>query len=557
MGTTTAYVPYDYRRLCDLCGNLYNISKMYRDGPYTYCFDHAGERISEKLDRGNARQRPFRILPVPNAKPEDQSQPDVFESEESLVFSLLDAAIASGARYMSIVSGSATALPVATDVIPTCAWACVHYYGIATASYPRGHVDLWHAQALARMRTAADVLLTKQTVTGSRATNSFYGGLLGTGSAFYYAEDAMVGGLALLYAYRLLGDLKYLYGARAAANFLRNLQAIGLAGVNFTSTDSAGTARLYTGGITSYVSTVTGFFSDHRFYPSAQLTLWFWNELTMTDGDQTIGATAPIVSEFTLAPAASMSSAMRDLRTFWLTGTFDAVTRVVRNGFSTTTPAECFNAFPATKANTSITGTGAWEYQDGPSASGTLVTALNFAKAMAALYAVDGLSDQVNAFDTWLWSFVANPAYATPAVTSAASLARSTTGTFTSATAPPTLLLVRTPVTLATTAMNGSSLYDWGAFGLLSPIVSRRHTATFKYGRINGAQQRRRLSDGKPSDGNWDDRGFMRGRAGLSYQTAFVDTLDHGGAVATTTGIVYDAVAAAQFAVSLRQAPRA
>lgn len=537
MGTTTAYVPYDYRRLCDLCGNLYNISKMYRKGPYTYCLDHAGERISEELDRGNARQRPFRILPVPNAKPEDQGQPDVFESEESAIFTLINAARAGGARYLEVVSGTPGVLALAADVIPTNAWAAMHYYNLALATYPRGHVDVWHAQALADLRAVADVVLALQTTTGSVATNAYYGGFLASGSNFYYSEDASIAGLAMLYAYRLLGDLKYLYAARAAASFLRNLQAIGSHGTYYTSSDAAGQNRLYTGAVTNFVN-AAAFFADHRFYPSGLMALWLWNELRLTDGDRTIGASATIAGAFTAVPAKLMTACMADMRTFWEAGTFDNTLLKIVNGFTGASPHECFNAFPAFKPNTSsigayITGTGSWIYQDAAT-TGTAITALNWAKGIASLYAVDGLSAQVTALDDYLQTFTSNPAYQT-GVASEGSLAHAVTGTYVASTAPAKFLLVRDASNgYSAIAKNGSGLYDWGAFGLMSPIWASRRAYAFKLARNAACLPQRRLSDGLPTDGNWDDRGFQRGRQGLTWQTSFLEALDHGSGVQAT-----------------------
>lgn len=537
MGTLTSYVPYDYRRLCDICGVLHMRSALRRKGPLMICDDHAGERIDEELDRANARQRPFRVLPVPNAKPEDQGAPEVFESEESLIVALLDQARGAGARYLQVVSGSPAPQVLAADVIPTNAWGCVHYYGLMLATYPKGHVNVWPAQILPRFRSAADTVLALQNVTGTVATNAYYGALIASGSTFAYSEDAMIGGLALLYAYRTLGDLKYLYGARAAASFLRNLQAIGSNGVNFTSSDAAGTSRLYTGGITNFVNAVA-FYADHRFYPSSLLALWFWNELKLTDGDQTLGATAAIAGAFTTAPSKLLTACMADLRAFWATGTYDVTTLAVRNGFTATTPAECFNAYPAAKPNTSVSGsdlvgTGSWIYQDAAT-TGTMVTALNFAKGLAGLFAVDGLTDQITAIDTWLQTFTSNPAYAT-GTASEGSLAHATTGTFDPTVAPPKFLLVRDSAHgYASIAMNGSSLYDWGAFGLMTPIWVARRALAFKLARIKACAPLRRLSDGLPSDGFWDDRGFQRGRQGLTTQTAFIEALDHGSGVQAT-----------------------
>lgn len=539
MGTLTPYVPYDYRRLCDICGVLHMRSSLRRKGSYMICDDHPGERIDEELDRANARQRPFRILPVPNAKPEDQNAPDVFESEESEIFNLLDAARQGGARYVQVASGMPTPLPNAADVLPTNGWAAWHYYGLALATYPRGHQDVWHTQSLAHLRTAADAVLALQTLTGTVATNSYYGGFISAGAGVYYSEDASVCGMALLYAYRLLGDVKYLYGARAAASFLRNLQAIGSDGVHFTSTDAAGLGRLYTGAVTNLVSSSSGFHSDHTFYPSSLIALQFWNELRLTDGDQAIGATTAISGDFSTVPQRLMSACMADMRKFWVNGTFDVATGTVRAGLSATTPAEKFNAYPADKSGVPdpIPGTGSWEYRDGDATSGTTVSGLNFAKGLSATYAVDGLTAQVTSIDDWLQLFKSNSAFETPADTSARDLQRSTTGTYNAAQGIARDLLVRDAANnFAATAKNGGSLYEWGAFGLMSPIWSKRHALGFKLGRVSASLPRRRLSDGLPSDGDWDDRGFMRGRQGLSTQTDFSEVFTHGPTEAATSG---------------------
>lgn len=529
MSTTTGYVPYDYIRLCDLCGGRFNRSRLHKQGQYMYCDAHDGERTTEELDRANARHKPFRVLPVPNAKPEDQTQPDVFQSEESEIFNLIDFCRPSGARYAQVLSGDRAVLTNTFDVIPVNAWACRYYYGLATQGT---RPLIWTQKATDRLRLAANTLLTYQTTTGTRATNSFYGGLLGTGATYYYAEDTMASGLALVYAYRVLRDGVYLAAARACANFLRNVQAIGSDGVNYTSSDSAGTSRLYTGGITNYVRTGAGFLSDHRFYPSSLLALQFWNELKLTDGDQAIGATAAIAGDFTTAPSRLMSACISDLRAFWEDGVYDATARAVRTGLSATTPAEFFNAYPAAKNGSAVTGTGSWEYQDGGAATGTTVTAGKFAQGISSLYAVDGLSDQVIEIDDWLQAFTSNTAYETAANTSPRSLARATTGAYDPKVAPAKYLLVRdSAASYAYVAKNASSLYDWGAFGLLAPILASRHTTAFKLARLGAATSRRRLSDGLPSDGFWDDVGFMRGRQGLTNQTYFLEALEHGSGV--------------------------
>lgn len=58
------------------------------------------------------------------------------------------------------------------------------------------------------------------------------------------SEDVAAGGLALVYAYRVTGDNRYLEGAKKAALCLRRLQAGNVRTINYSSTASAGgTAR--------------------------------------------------------------------------------------------------------------------------------------------------------------------------------------------------------------------------------------------------------------------------------------------------------------------------
>lgn len=559
MADTSTYVPYDYRRLCDVCGELRNRSKLRKLIDIWVCEDHPNERRPQTLDDINAKQKPFRILPIPEAKPLQRIGPDVFYTEESEIFNLLD--VANGARYVQVISGQPIPLANNADTIPATSWAAIYYYGLAAPTWKTGLNNAFLAIAKTRLRSAADTLLALQVTAGSRATSSYYGAFLGSGASVYYTEDTITAGLAALYAYRVLGDLKYLYAARAGASYLRNVQAIGSCGVNFTSTDSGGASRLYTGGLADQVSTVTGFFSNHLFFPSSLLALRFWTELTTTDGDQQIGATATIASEFSVIPQQLMSQSIADLRSFWLNGTFDVTQKAVITGLSATTPAEYFNAYPASKPNFTVTGDGSWDYQDAGASSGTLVSAINFAKALSALFFVEGYSTQVQQVDAWLQTFASNPTYQTAANTSPIALARATTGTYDPTQGVAQLLQVRASGTLAATALNGGSLYDWGAFGLLAPIWSKQRGGTLNLARDNAVKSRRRLSDGLISDGYWYDVGFYRGRQGLSFQTFFTETFTHGPSLApggsTGTGIIYDGVAAAQFASAIHATPRA
>jgi hypothetical protein len=281
---------------------------------------------------------------------------------------------------------------------------------------------------------------------------------------------------------------------------------------------------------TSGVDPGQNFYSNHLFYPSGLVALEFWNELKTTDGDQSIGATTA-VNGFDTIPAQLLSQSITDMRDCWETG-IQTATTVVVNGFSTTTPKEYFNAYPAVKFGfDSISGTGLWEYADGNSADGTAITSQNFALALSSLFAYEGKSTQVTTILAWLRAFSSNADLETPDNTSPSVLARSTTGDYS-----PTLTL-STLLTVVDTTENGSSLYDWGAFGMLSPLLAATDMTSFKSSRLGPLNIRQRYDDGTRNDGLEYDRIELRGLSGLSYQSAFSsDTNDAGGPTSFTIG---------------------
>ncbi len=542
MGELGTYKPYDYPRLCDVCGNRRRISSMVKKpGSVWVCDIHVDERTAVELDRLGANQRPYKIIPVPNPKP-DSPYPDVMQAEEAVIMNFVDRMVDAGSRYESVASGMPAAL--SGQMISGLSWSARYLYAVITDISTPARV-LVHAKAL--LASIAAQLLTRQAgfgllPTATRDTVAFYGAFQELGASVYVTDDAATGGLAMLYAYRVFGTAQYLVSARAAASYLGNVQAIGRAGEHFTSSDAAGTARLNTGAVASEVSTVTGMYSNHAFYPSGLLTLEFWKALTTTDGDQSIGATSA-VSGFDTSPDQLMSAAMAQMRAFWLTGVRDAAAETY-TGLSATTPREFFNAYPEVKPEfPAIAGTGRWEFQDGPVATGTLVTGLNFAVALSALYAYEGYSTQVAAVDAWLRAFTADSDTDTPEGTSISELARSDTGDFDATACIPTLLLVRDPgAEYSAIAENGSSLYDWGAFGVLSPMWAAKHGATFPNARRSAFGVRQRYQDGSISDGDYVDWISLRGQSGLSYQTA-------------SAPLMNDVVRAAMFGLSLRQNP--
>lgn len=533
MSDVDGYIPFDPVRVCDTCGNARRMSSIrFLPGGVTSCDLDAGERSAVELDRANARQKPFLILPVKNARPENNTGPESYEADEGPILNFVARAISAMERYEDCLNGDEAATTLGNDRIGALAWSAVYLYGIIVENK---RPLSWISRAKSLLADCVTSLLANQvgfgiSTSATRANSAFFGAILEPDATTYVTENTTMGGLALLYSYRITGTLRHLEAARAAANYLRNVQAIGSNGTNFTSSDASGTARLYTGALASSVSTTAGMYSNSLFYPSDLLALKFWKELTTTDGDQSIGATA-VVTGFDTAPSALMSACMADLRAFWLTGIADTGTADVITGLSATTPRECFNAYPVTKPNfTSVVGSGEWEYQDGATDTGTTITAQNFAKALHALYFYDGGSTQVTTVDAWLRSFDSNADFETPAGTSTRNLYRSLTGEYDPTYTLSTLLLVRdADDSYAPIAENGSDLYDWGAFGLLAQAWNGLHASSFIESRKVPLGVQQRFYDGRPTDQDHYDRITTLGRSGLSLQTYLVGSSESGG----------------------------
>lgn len=550
MGTTTRYVPYDYRRVCDVCGNLRNISTMVqKPGSVWVCSYHPSERTELQLSDAIARQRPVQILPVPYPKPLNPDLPNTYRADDGATFGFVSRMVTLGAQYLDVTNGDGAIIPNSglqnLPVVPLYSWAARYFYDFIQQNQGSA---LMLAQAQTQLALAASSLMALQVGFGvapssTQANDAFYGAFIdGVISEFVsnnaYTEDAATGGLALLYAYRKTGNQRYLIGARAAASFLRNVQAIGSNGTHFTSSDSAGTVRLYTGGLASLVAYTSGFYSDHRFYPTSLLALEFWNALKATDGDQEIGASTAVIG-FSTTPQDLLSTAIGDLRAFWTDGVYDTTQNATVAGFTSAHPFEDFNAYPASKPNTTVTGTGSWEYQDGNQSTGSLVTGLNYAKGLGALYAFEGASDQVTDVDTFIRGLASNSSYQTPTSVSTPSLWAGSTGTYNAKQGIATYLDVRN-------SRNGSTLYDWGALGCVARLWAARHASDFKTARVAALGKTQRFQNGKASDGMQFDRIGLRGRSGLSFQTSFTET------IVSRSRRVNDAVAAAQWGTAYR-----
>jgi hypothetical protein len=338
--------------------------------------------------------------------------------------------------------------------------------------------SIWISRAKEKLRELADWVFSIQlgfgTGTGNtKSTSARFGSASVTGFGTYIIAEQGRLGLGMLYAYKIFGTSRYLDSARGFADFLTNMQQGGLPSINFSSSDAAGLNPINYGTWTR-TSGSAGTQMEHVYQPDSLVCLEFLFALYGTVGDEMHGGDTTL-SVYTVPPQQLLSVSMANARAFWGVGAFDAVIGSGVNGLSTTTPRERFNSFPASKAGGWAAGTGSWEYQDGPSATGTMVTAANYAVALRALYAYEGYSSTVAALWTWLMAFTSNSAFAPTSTSRAqdAPTALSLRGTYNPKLTLSTLLLVRT-ASLAQAAMNGTSVYDWQCSGLLSAIQGAR-----------------------------------------------------------------------------------
>lgn len=421
-----------------------------------------------------------------------------------------------------------------------------YLYGVITQNT---RPSSWISRAKVKLRELADWMISGQTGFGVSATLT-KSNAIGYGQVFSaigtLTADQGRCGLGLLYAYLVLGDVKYLASARAVADYLTNMQSGGLLSSGFdpSSTDAAG-ANPINYGTWTRTALSSGNAFDHVYQPDSLVCLEFLKRLYDVVGDELHGADTTITGQFTQVPQQLLSVSMANARAFWATGCFDAVVGSTVNGFTITTPREFFNSFPTTKL-AGAAGTGSWQYQNGPSATGTLLTAYNYAVALRALYAYEGYSATVAALWSWLMGFTSNHAFQ-PTTTSLAQDAPtvlSNNGTYNPKLCLSGLLQVRATGTLATVAMNGSGTYDVRCAGALAAIQGSQDP-----GSLDTAKDF--FSTGRQTNAIDYDRGIgssttylmMQLNCGLSGQAS---------GASVTTPITWDARAAAVFGQAFR-----
>lgn len=549
------FVPGQFLRQCDLCGLRFLSGRLWRgeDG-FWRCDRTCREVPAITRDKISAQsQHRQEAPPPPWGLPYDQK--DSY-SEEAQAFNFLvsmpvrDPNWPGGLRLgaapsdgFNVTTGAPSAMTATTYSYPATYETCRYLYGLIVEN---ARPASWIALARAKLRELADFLLTKQTLSGTPDTNMVYGGFdqaaLAGGNPVYTLFDQAGCGLALLWAYRTLGDFKYIAGARACANTVRTFQWSDQVSNFFTSSDAAGTARLHVGGFTSQLSfsgTFGGLLYSSSFTPNGLQAVEFLSLLKSTDGDATyggLGVTGP--QSFVTSSAATLTAMIADALNFYTNGVFDALSGTTYTGLSATTPRNSFNAFPANKGGAGFfpPGTGAWEYSNGNAIFGTQISGIQFPLALRSLYAVSGYNTQVASVWTWLMSFTSNPAFVGPAGSIAIDAPIASTMLSVNPPTPPTgqgniiapsyqpklcvaaTLTVR-DASLAPTAINSIALYDWEHVGLLAAIQGARDPGALRKAKEALIAGRTRFLPTLSGASVIQETLLMAGLSGLAFQT--------------------------------------
>lgn len=272
MSTASPYVPRDYRRACDQCGVIWNVSQLSRreDGMY-YCPDDNDRWTAREKDRLSAQQAGPRWRQAPTVRA-PHAEVDTFQAEEGRILDLLNASMAGGvAPYQTFDVTNGSGANANSQTISTSGYVIIYCYGIVTENTRPAH---WITNCKSIIKTCADYLITKQFGQASAiAANSnytaastamAYGGVTINittppagdthNTATVTSGDTGLALLAWVYAYRVLGDFNYILAARMAATCLRRMQRGDAVTTQYATTTVGGTTRLRTNMFTNSVS---------------------------------------------------------------------------------------------------------------------------------------------------------------------------------------------------------------------------------------------------------------------------------------------------------------
>lgn len=531
------FEPGTFLRSCDTCGIRFRANELVRgsDGHFR-CRRWCAEQTQLDRDRIAAASDRRREAPPP-----PYGMPYVFGDtygQEGVLFNFLanmpvtDASWTGGQRRGAapgtVFRSLGHAQVTAGSYSATSAGETMRYlYQIITENK---RPTVWITRARQKLQELADWVYSRQTGigigTGNTRSNSIeYGGsATGTFPNSYVSADLGCLGLGMVYAYQLLGDAKYLKSARGFANVLTNMQQGGLLTNGFSSSDSAGTVPVNYGVWTRYGNpTLTVF--EHVYQADSLICLEFLLALLAVTGDELQGADTTVAGAYTIAPQQLLSTSIANARAFWQVGAFDSFMGATITGLSATTPREFFNSYPSNKNWTGFNyfaaGAGAWEFQDGPAATGTLISGVYFARALRALNAYESQSTTVAGIWNWLMGFGSNAAFQ-PTTTSLGQDAPTVlgeSGTYNPKLSLSTLLQVRTSGGAAT-AVNGSTFYDWRCAGYLSPIQRILDPGSLDLAKDFLTKGVLTFPEDFSQGTNGSDYTMMQGTSGLSGQVA-------------------------------------
>ncbi len=273
-----------------------------------------GRGVRWETQEGLAPTEPIGDIPnfhPPPVEREDRVElPNIegYSADEGELFNFLAADRGTGTApypYWDVTAGSGYAL--GTQSVRSAAWTCIYLYSLISENK---RPLVWIARAKVKLRELADFLLQRQAgsasesadlvgLIGSTATTDLeYGAFLDpTGGASTiatgYTEDVGSGGLALLRAYQVLGDVKYRNGYLAAAKCLRRMQCGGKLTSGFSASDSSGTGA-YNPGTFIHKLSVTDPYGLGGGGGGGTPTYAAGLYLTDTDGWHTVRSVQPI-----------------------------------------------------------------------------------------------------------------------------------------------------------------------------------------------------------------------------------------------------------------------
>ncbi len=282
-----------------------------------------------------------------------------------------------------------------SETAQSAAWSALYLYDIITEA---ARPVRWVSQARTKLRDLANWLYSHQhggPSSGTYADSTIQWGAYNrstNGGEDFYTEDSAAAGLALLRAYQVFSDDRYLAAARACAWFLR-LPSVGdKLSSRPSSTDSAGSSAKHWGMWTHRVLLNSTYDFDHRYYPGDLVGLSC--STCSRQSSVTKPSARPALRLYFRARGPRWSrlpSPRRGRSGKRHSGAWR--TEAAVKGFSTGAPREFFDSYPADKG--SFTGRGSWQYQDAALSTGTLITAASWAMGVRAFYAVDGASSFV------------------------------------------------------------------------------------------------------------------------------------------------------------------